>query len=99
DLIVLGNDEGKQGRLDGVGFAAESTVAVLATIQVVGRKGDKPAFRKRSGKIVVGSVVGVERIARDAVPAMLTDNDGPALARPQVLGQHQHSPGEQIGEN
>src|SRR5207302_9495981 len=93
DLIVLGDNKGKERRFDRVGLAAEPAVTVFAAVQVVRREGDETALCQRSSKIVVGGVVRVKRIAWYSVATMLADDDGPTLARFQVLGQHQDPPG------
>jgi hypothetical protein len=60
------------------------------------RKGDESPFREPRGKVVVGRHVPVERVARYAVSAVLTDHDGPPLAGLQVLRHDQNAPGEDL---
>ena len=91
---MLRNDKGKERAFDGVRLAAEPAVAVFAAIQIMRRKGNEPALRQRCGKIVVAAVVGIERIARHAIAAMLANYHRPALAGFEILGQHQNTPGK-----
>ena len=81
DLLVLADDEREQRRLDGVGLAAEPAIAVLAAVQVVRREGDEAALGQAGGEVVVGGGVGVDRVPRQAVAAVLARRR-PAAARP-----------------
>ncbi len=81
DALVLSEDEREERRAYRVGLAIEPAVAVLAAIQVVRREDDEAAVGERRAEVVVGRLPAIDRVARQAVAAVLHDDDRPPLAR------------------
>src|SRR5256886_13894197 len=94
NLLVLGDDEGKQRGLDSVRLASEPTIAVLAAIKVVRHKCHETLIGQLRRELVV--IFSFSRrfneiFGHDAAP-MLAYHDWPALVRLDILWHQQDTP-------
>src|SRR2546430_6014751 len=94
NLLVLGDDEGKQRGLDSVRLASEPTIAVLAAIKVVRHKCHEALIGQLRRELVV--IFSFSRrfneiFGHDAAP-MLAYHDWPALVRLDILWHQQDTP-------
>src|SRR6266571_5829183 len=98
NMVVLGDDEGKQRRLYPVRLAAEPTIAVFAAIKIVWRKYHEAQIGQlRRELVVVVSISGcLNDIGGHAASSVLAHHHRPPLARLDVLGHKQDAPCKNI---
>src|SRR5439155_955724 len=96
NLPVLMKDEREQRSLEEIRLAAEQAVLVFPAIRIVGREDDEAALGELRGEVVIGPGISFHRVLRQAVPTVLTNDDGTLLAGLQIFRKEQDSPREEF---
>ena len=56
-----------------------------------------PRSASACAEVVVRRLLSIDRVARQSVAPVLDDHHRATLARRDVLGHHEHAPGEHVG--